>query len=351
MEWNHGGDLYGYPVGTLDFSANINPLGLPNRVKEALTATMELWDRYPDPKCRALTKVMSAQQGIPPEWIRFGNGAADLIMRVVSALKPKRALLPVPTFSEYQRALEEIQCEISFYFLEERDNFLLTEKFLEEIQPGVDLLILCNPNNPTGQPIERNLLQEILNRCDACGVTLLIDECFLPFVEEGQTLSLKGWLPVAKGLVILGAFTKVYAMAGLRLGYLLCAQQELLDRLDRLGQPWAVSTPAQIAGIAALEDWDYLERTNWVVADGRFYLNQKLTELGMKVIGSKANYIFFKCQNCGDLKEQLLGQGILMRSCGDYPGLDKQFYRVAVRSMEENQRLIQALSKIVKEEP
>ncbi len=347
MELTHGGDLFGCPADTIDFSANTNLLGMPERVKQALSETVALWGQYPDPLCRVLRAELSARELLPREWIHCGNGAADLIFRLVFALRPKRALLLAPTFSEYEQALRAVGCEIGFHPLYEKDEFAVTDKLLNQLSPALNLLVLCNPNNPTGQPIDQTLLLRIVKRCEACGIYLLVDECFLPFLEDGVQRTLKEHLEQAKHLLILQAFTKLYAMAGLRLGYLLCADSGLLERVAACGQAWNVSMPAQIAGVAALADLAYLEETAWRVGSGRAWLTERLKCLGVQVIGSKANFVFFKCNQHRDLRERLLEKGILIRSCANFRGLDARFYRVAVRDEQKNERLIEALRAVL----
>ena len=178
----HGGDRYG-KTGMLDFSENVNPLGLPDSVKEALCASVSEFAYYPDPFCRDLKTALAKAEQIPKEWICFGNGAADLIYRAAFALKPKKALLPAPTFSEYEEALRKIGCQCSFHFLQEAEQFRLTDRILNEIQPDLDWLVLCSPNNPTGWTVGQERLIRIAQKCLDCGVTLLLDECFLPFVD------------------------------------------------------------------------------------------------------------------------------------------------------------------------
>ena len=213
----HGGDLYGRRAA-LDFSSNISPLGLPETVGHALVASMEAWDNYPDPFCRDLTAALAQHEAVPKDWIHFGNGAADLIFRFVQALRPRRALTLAPTFSEYERALAAVGCSISYHTLYEKDAFRLTETIIKKINPALDVVILCNPNNPTGQPADQALLLRILKRCEACRVVLLIDECFISFLDDPNTQTMKEFLAAYPNLAILRAFTKLYALAGLRLG-------------------------------------------------------------------------------------------------------------------------------------
>lgn len=188
MELTHGGDWAGYAAQyggmPLDFSANVSPLGLPQGVRQAVARALDGADRYPDPLCRALRKKLSGALGVPPQSILCGNGAADLIFRLALAEKPKRALATAPTFAEYEQALAVAGCTADRFFLREEEGFAVTEALLERIEPGLDILFLCEPNNPTGRTTPRALLLRILERCAACGTRLVVDECFNEFLDD-----------------------------------------------------------------------------------------------------------------------------------------------------------------------
>lgn len=347
----HGGDIYSarerISGEIIDFSANINPLGLPQTVKQALMESMDSFSCYPDPLCRDLIQEIAKHEQIPAESILCGNGAADLIFRISWAMKPRRALIAVPTFAEYEQALSAVGCQIDYFELSAEHDFCLQEDFLEQIHPKTDLVFLCNPNNPTGQLIDPKLLERILVRCTACGALLIVDECFRDFLDDPMGNSMKDWISSFPNLLILRAFTKHFAMAGLRLGYCLCSHPVLMERMRECGQPWSVSIPAQVAGIAALQDREYLEKSKVLISQERTYLRDSLTELGIPVIGSHANYLFFRIPDSSELPAQLEKDGILIRSCDNYRGLDKGYYRIAVKNHEQNQKLIDALTRFL----
>lgn len=249
----HGGDWAGYQAERggqpLDFSANISPLGLPERVRRAAVRALDTAERYPDPLCRALRAAIGEAEGVDPAWVLCGNGAAELIYRVVLAKRPKKALVTAPAFSEYEAALELAGCRTDRFLLKEEDGFALNGEFLEAITPDMDLVFLCQPNNPTGRTVPRPLLAAAVERCRAGGGLLVLDECFCGFLDDPDAFSLKDLLGGHGNLLILKAFTKLYAMAGLRLGYCLCSDAALLDAMGSAGQPWGVSGPAQAAGV------------------------------------------------------------------------------------------------------
>ena len=172
----HGGDLYGYTSPPIDFSVNTNPLGLPASVRQALFHASECWERYPDPLCRTLCERIAVRDQVHTDWVHCGNGAADLLYRIALSLRPARALIAAPTFSEYESALDAVGCIVKRHLLQESEGFQLTERVLEQIEPALNLVVLCNPNNPTGLPIDHGLLMQILNRCAKFGILLLVDE-------------------------------------------------------------------------------------------------------------------------------------------------------------------------------
>ena len=345
----HGGDWAGYRAefgrDPLDFSANVSPLGLPGGVAKAITASLVTADRYPDPLCRALRAKLAVSENVPAEWLLCGNGAADLIFRLVLAEKPRTALVTAPTFAEYATALEIVGCTVKRHFLTEANDFAVTDAILDAVTPDVDLVFLCQPNNPTGQLAEPALVEALLRRCEACGAVLAMDECFLDFLPEGDALSAKHLLKSSGSLVILKAFTKLYGMAGVRLGYCLCSDENRLARMQTAGQPWAVSSLAQAAGIAALDETAYVEQVRTLIKTQRPMLADGLRALGLRVIEGKANYLLFRApETLGDALKQ---KGAVLRSCGNYPGLDAGWYRTAVRTEAENQQLLALLREVL----
>ena len=345
----HGGDWAGfaaeYGAMPLDFSANASPLGVPDGVRRAIEQAAAQSDRYPDPLCRTLRAAIAQKEAVPPEHILCGNGAADLIFRAVLARKPRKALVTAPSFAEYVAALETVDCEIIRYALMEERDFRLEADFLQAITPDVDMVFLCQPNNPTGLTSPRELLLHIAARCRDFGALLVLDECFTDFLDMPEANSMKRELEHFPNLLILKAFTKLYAMAGVRLGYALCADTALLEALAKAGQPWAVSSLAQAAGIAALREKDYVQRLRCLIGEERPWLLGELTALGLRAIPGEANYLLFACAR--PLTLPLRQRGILIRSCANYPGLDERWYRVAVRTHEENQHLVAALREVL----
>ena len=345
----HGGDLVSARVlwagEVLDFSANLNPLGMPEGVRRAAAEGVEEAVHYPDPLCRALSAAIARRDGVAPGQVLCGNGAADLVFRLAFSEGPRRALVTAPTFSEYEAAVSAAGCTVVRHILDRARNFDLTGAVLDELTPELDLAFFCTPNNPTGRVIDRGLLEAILEKSRAAGVRLVVDECFLALSDGGEAAGLAGYLEPYPNLLLLRAFTKSYAMPGLRLGYCLSADGALLDRISRCAQPWSVSAPAQAAGLAAAAEPSHPRLARALIARERSRLMRALEGLGLEVIPSAANYLLFRAPGITDLRERLLRRGVLIRSCADYPGLGEDDYRIAVRLQEENEQLIRAMKE------
>lgn len=350
----HGGDTVGfarrYGFEPLDFSVNTNPFGLSPGAGAALQQLGAELSTYPDPLYRSLRSAIAHHEQLPAEWIACGNGAADLIWRVAFALRPQRALVTAPTFSEYETALDAVGCRTEHHLLKEENGFRLQEDILSAITEETELLFLCNPNNPTGATVPQPLLLQILERCRACHVLLVADECFLGFLRDAEARTLKPQLAAYPELLILKAFTKLYGMAGLRLGYCLSSSTGLLERLGKAGQCWPVSVPAQAAGIAALEDQAFVRRTLAFLEPERERMRLAMEVLGLRVFPGEANYLLFRTE-LPDYHERLAERGFLIRDCSNYAGLGEGYYRIAVLTPEKNDLLLAAMKSLSRNAP
>ena len=341
----HGGDIY-RNIDVIDYSANINPGGLPDKVIAAAIEGVKLSTHYPDVECQELRAAIAKEEGLNMDYIRCGNGAADVIFSLVLAVKPKKALLIAPSFYEYEQALRAVDCQISYYYLEEENDFVPQDDMLEAINDELDILFVCNPNNPTGVLLDTAFLDRILDKCNECNILMVIDECFNDLIDEPDKYTMKARLESNKRLFILKAFTKIYAMPGLRLGYGLSSDNEIINKMILVSQPWSVSIPAQKAGLAALEEKEYVKETMAEIGAEKKILLQGLKELGIKTYGAGANYIFFKASESFD--KECLEKKIMIRDCSNYEGLTKGYYRIAVRGHEDNQKLLEAFAQIMK---
>ena len=344
----HGGDIYSHP-NFIDFSANINFLGVPRTVMEAAKSALEEVTHYPQAGSEQLCHAIAEMERVKTEQVICGNGAADVIFSLVLAEKPKRALIPAPTFQEYEQALLSVDCQVEaipFWNQNTEKADFNRRQFLEKITDETDMVFFCNPNNPTAILYEREYLMEMLERCTQCGTRLVVDECFLDFVSGAWNITMKPFLEQYSQLFIVKAFTKMFAIPGIRLGYGLCSDVKLLENMQRVTQPWNVSVIAQKAGIAVAKESSFIEKTRKAVEEEKKYLLQELQQFPIEVYGYAANFIFFHGEK--GLEQKLEQHGILIRNCNNFRGLEEGWYRIAVRTRQENQALIKILKKYFK---
>lgn len=338
----HGGDVYAGDID-LDFSANTNPFGLPEGVKAAIFTCLDELHRYPDPYCRKLVSAIAAYEGVPREYVLCGNGAAELIYSYCEAAKPKTALELAPTFSEYSLALERAGCRVQRHYLREAEDFRVTERLLSDIENlRPDAVFLCDPNNPTGRLMDPELKTKLLETCVRLGIRLFADECFIDLTGGTCFVPLTEACPL---LTMQKAFTKSFGMAGMRLGYVISSDAELLSGMSRTVQPWNVSTVAQEAGAAALTESGFIEKTKALIEKERPRMAQALSGLGLCVFPSDANFLLIRGPET--LGAKLREKRIAVRDCSNYFGLEKGFYRIAVKLPEENDILIEAIKEIL----
>lgn len=339
----HGGNIYNKNI-RLDFSANINPLGIPEKVRQAVIDSASLWDRYPDPFCTELRRALAEKYSVAPDRITVGNGAADLIYRIVNSFRPKKSLIVSPSFSEYEKALRESGSEVSFYALSEENEFELNRDLADHINEDTHIVFLASPNNPTGRVISPETIRETAEKCMKCNCMLVADECFLEFVSGGERFSALNCLN--KNVIVLKAFTKIYAIPGIRLGYAVCGDTSAAEKINSNGQFWSVSVPAQAAGNAALGDDEYIRKTQEMISGEKIFLTGKFQEAGFRVYRTDANFILFRSEL--PVYDLLLDDGILIRKCGNYRGLSDEYFRIAVRNHDENVMLAEAIERCCK---
>lgn len=346
----HGGNVY-RQKGILDFSANINPLGMPQEVLEAAMRGVRESEHYPDPVNQELTSAYAAFHGVSPQMIVFGNGAAELIRALPAILRAKRGGLVLPTFGEYEACMKLAGMDIAEVSLEDARNGKLPEK--------LDLMMLGNPNNPDGCVFSRDEICRLAEKYpETC---FLIDESFLPFAMDEQERSCIPALGTHKNLLVLRSFTKIYAMPGLRLGALLGTDVGVISALKNFLQPWTVSRPAQVAGLAALAQTDFVKRTRDFLANERPWLAGKIGALpGVDhIFSSPANFLLFHEQEkeTHGLYRALLEKNIQIRDCTSFAGMSRLdnlagetgWYRIAVKRHDDNQKLVAVMQGIARD--
>lgn len=347
----HGGNIYGNEI-EYDFSVNLNPLGPPESVQDALAAALNHVEEYPDPEYRELRRGLANYWQLAEEQIVPGNGASELIPGIIRTLAPKTCMVTAPCYSGYETALNAAapSCRIHRIPLRAEDDFILPENICQEIaRVKTNLLILTNPNNPNGKRISANRLREIADACRTAGTMLLVDECFLALSGGDKDSLIHCIRSESLPAVVLRAFTKTFAIPGVRLGYAVCSAP-MTERIQRELPEWNLSVFAQYAGRAALETVaggtsGYLAASVEMIAREREFLSEELEKLGFRVFPSDANYILFQSRDW-ELHQKLLDKGILIRDCRDYHGLTAGFYRTAVRTHRENTALLRCLRNI-----
>ena len=354
----HGGDVFSYekqykrkPVA--DFSANTNPLGISKKAKEALSALLEdstSLSSYPDRNSRALKTALSGEYGIKESKIVCGAGAVEIIYNVALAFsRGKKSLIASPAFSEYKNALTRAGAsEIESVIAKEEDDFLLSSV---PDTTNCALFFICSPSNPAGAVTSYDFLEKCALQCQKTNTILVLDACFSPFDDEAQQSVLKLCKKMSdeslSNIVIIGAFTKFYALAGLRAGFALCSDEKTARTLEEIAPPWSLSTAAQVAAVASLADSEFKERTKALIDEEREYMREKLSCLGIKKVWGRANFLLFRSRI--GLKSELERKGIMIRSCSSFDGLNPAFFRVAIKSRRENDELLSALRACLSE--
>jgi threonine-phosphate decarboxylase len=352
----HGGNLeramekYGISSEEIiDFSANINPLGFSSKTREAIIKNLDQLSHYPDPECKEAKKEISGYFKIDYENIILGNGSTELIYLIVQTLKPKKVLIPIPTFCEYERALNNNNVSINFYKLKEKQEFLLS---MDEIIPqlaGIDLVFLCNPNNPTGTFLHREEILILVKEIQRRKIFLVIDEAFIDLYEEESFIKeVKNY----DHLIILRSLTKFFGLPGLRIGFGV-SSPKLIKKLEVQKIPWSVNCLAQIAVREILRDGKFISKSRSFLLEEKEFFYQELSNIeGWKVYKPSANFIFIKLLgniSSEMLQNKLAKKGILVRDCSNFRGLEKgKFIRVAVRTRKENIKLLKEFKLILR---
>lgn len=328
----------------LSFLVNLTPLGIPEEIKKAMEESLSDVYDYPDKSKENLANAISLRYHVDSERICVGNGASDVIFRTVFALRPGKAVILAPMFGQYARALECVDAEIEAYHVNHED-FKVHEDIMDQIQPDTDMVCICNPNNPTGTILSKDKVIQLIEHCEQMDCWCVIDECFLEFVKDGDDYSVMDRLPQYNKLIIIKSFTKMYGIAGLRLGYVMCGQEGLAKKIDRYGCDWNVNRVAEAAGLAALEALEYENIVLEHTTKEREWMMQELRKYGFRVMDSVANFVFFEAPADGkeNLGKWLLERGIEICPCGKYKNASDDYYRVAINTHDNNARLIEAI--------
>ena len=364
----HGGNIYKIfreknIDKILDYSSNINPYGLPENLKKEIFEKLFVLERYPDPDYIELREKIAEKNNLNIENIIVGNGATEIIFLFMKILSPKKVLIVSPTFGEYERAIKAStlandSLEINYFELKEAENFVLNIKNLEtELENNYDLLILCNPNNPTGQFLKLKKLEEILKICEQKNTKLFVDEAFVEFVEDWENESIINSKENKENLFVIRAFTKFFAIPGLRLGYGICFNKNLLKKMLEKKEPWSVNNIADLAGQTVLDDENYIQKTKEWIKDQKKYMYENLNKIeGLRAYKTEVNFILLKIEDnllekgldVKNLRKKMLEKGILIRDASNFIYLNKHYFRLAIKDKLNNEKVIETLTSILK---
>ena len=358
MHYAHGGNVHRFlrqTAGTLDsvldFSANINPLGISPMGKEAMLSGLDWLSHYPDPEYIALKEKMSIYYKVDLAGVSVFNGAAEGLHELFRYLKPVKAMIPVPAFVEYEKALKIHNTAIEWFYLKEEEAFQLDEeRFLMAIEmERPDLVVICTPNNPTGRMTGVNFLEQLAGQLKRWKGNLLVDEAFLDFLPSHADSAAK-WLKLHENLYVLKSFTKFFGVPGLRLGAVLTDNRAFHERMDQYGVPWRINAMAERYALGALGDEAYIQESRSFIQNESLLLREALSKLkNIKCYDSAADYLLFKIESmrAEAFEKALNEQGILIRNCSNYRGLTEGYFRMAIKDHQSNHRLLQAMEEVL----
>lgn len=333
----------------IDFSANINPAGLSNYMAGILQRSLSQIIYYPNPDYPKLKAAIADHFNVSPQDVMVGNGAVQMIFDVANIVKAKRALVLAPTFGEYERSFVRAGIAVDHFYLQVADQFEMNPDALIDYlrtHDTIDLICLCNPNNPTGSLIKPAAIQQVADYCRDHHKWLIIDEAFMDFVAQDKW-SFINQLTTQSLVIILRSATKFFAIPGLRLGFAITKNSALKEVRQQYAEPWSVNTLADQFGQHMYEDTDYIEKTyQWLNNEKRWLFSGLQALPGIQPFNSVTNYYLIKSA-VPNLQEKLWHQRVMIRSCADYNGLGADYYRVAVRSHHENEQLMTAMHAVI----
>lgn len=355
----HGGDIYKaserYGISTedlLDFSANINPLGVPDKLRELILSRLDSLTSYPDPDCGSLKAGISAYLDVPGENIIVGNGASEIIFLLLDVLRPGKILIPAPTFSEYAAAAGRTGASIRYHRLREENDFRLDmEELLGELEKDMDVVMLCNPNNPTSALIAKEELLRLAESSKSKGIHVIIDEAFIEMTEVGNGNSMVEYCKYYDNLFVIRAFTKLFAIPGLRLGYGI-GNSGLVGRMWDNKLPWSVNGLACSVGEFLGVSGEYREKTSqWLCRELSWFYGELQKLPGIKVYKPETNFVLLKLtegtMTSSELKDRMASKGVLIRDAGNFEFLDGSFARLAVKDRASNIRALETFRQVL----
>jgi len=357
---SHGGDIWGFsrkhnlPLEeVLEFSGPINFMGPPPKAVEAVKANARLIKFYPDPNPVDLKQAIAAniRPGVGAENILLGNGSIELIYMITEALPQTfKALIPVPSFSEYEKAALRVGGEVTFVQLPTDFN-LESDKIKAAVTDDTKILCICNPHSPSGRLYTKDEVMGLVDYCKKRDIIFSIDENYIEFADEGDKHTVAGMVKDYDNLFVIRSVTKFFGMAGIRFGYAVAAPS-LIDKLETVRQPWSMNGLVNTVTLAAFRDTEFIQTTKETIRKNRAELAKELSAIeGLEVFPSTTNFLLIKILNrkltSTKLKELLAKEKILIRDCCTFMGMDDSFVRVTVRSAKDNALLVDKIRRIM----
>lgn len=346
----HGGNIYGKEKTIQDYSSNINPLGVPISFQKALLETINDFTKYPDIQYRELKRNISNYLETNHNFIFVGNGAVDVLYKTVQNLNFKKAIIAVPTFLEYKRAMDIFQMETKEIKTYNFEKFCFDLNKLEPIEKDC-IYVICNPNNPTGSILKKEEILQFAEKLNQKNSFLIVDEAFMDFVEQKENYSIIKELQNYTNILVIGAATKFFGMPGIRLGYGITCNQSLLEKSEENTEPWAVNTAAEIAGNVIFNDKEYIRQSKaWIKAENKFMFETLSKINNITVFPSCVNFFLIKTNfDSHFIQQKMEQQGFLIRTPEGFTGLDNTFFRIAVKDRKNNIAFCNTLEEVIKE--
>ena len=349
----HGSDLekveayYGIKKeDIIPFAGNVNPLGISPLLKKSMASHIESISEYPDRDYKELRSTLSLYCNVPMEHIIVGNGATEMISLTMQLLRPKHALLLSPTYSEYTREIDLVGGDVEEYFLREDLDFKLDlNDLISKLTDDIDLLAICNPNNPTSSALNTEEITKILTHCKLHDIFVMIDETYIEFAPEGTSLSAVSLVPEFDNFMVIRGVSKFFAAPGLRFGYGLTSNQAFLQTLLTHQNPWSLNNIGAYAGERMLKDTDYIQKTWSLINSERTRMCTELSGLDtVKIYPAYANFVLVKILKEGltsfDVFEKAIHQNLMIRDCSSFESLNGEYVRFCIMNPEDNDRLL-----------
>lgn len=357
----HGSDIeaieayYGIPKESIvGFGANVNPLGLSKKLQEEIANNLQIITSYPDRNYVSLRNAIGAYCNADASHIVVGNGSTELISLLIQHLHPKKALLLGPTYSEYERELSLCGGEMVYYdLLPEYEFQVQQEEFLAQLNDSIDLLILCNPNNPTSSAITVQMMETILEHCKKHDIFVMVDETYVEFAPDIKSVSSMPLVKNYDNLMIIRGVSKFFAAPGLRLGYGITSNDAFINVLHTHQNPWTLNSIGAFAGERMVQDTEYIEHTRSLILSERDRMYQELKTIpALHTFEPVANFFLVKIEaenvTSADVFDFLIKKGLMIRDCSSFTNLKGEYIRFCIMNPEDNTRLLDGLKEYFK---